>query len=110
MGIITNRTSPIDGLLDQLGLTAFFPWVIVSGKVGITKPEAGIFHLALEQSQANAQTTLYVGDNYYADVIGAQNAGLTPVLVDPEGLFPEAQCPVIDSLADLPELLREFAA
>ena len=33
--------------------------------------------------------------------IGAQRAGLKPVLLDPEGLFPEAECSVIRSLSEL---------
>ena len=45
--------------------------------------------------------TIYVGDNYFADILGAANAGLRPVLLDPDGLFPEAACPVISSLGEL---------
>ncbi len=56
--------------------------------------------LGIQPSQS-----LYVGDNYYADVVGASRAGLKPVLIDPEGLFPEADCPIICKIGDLPELL-----
>jgi FMN phosphatase YigB (HAD superfamily) len=42
-----------------------------------------------------------VGDNYWADVVGARRAGVTPVLLDPQGLFPEADCLVLDELDDL---------
>ncbi len=44
---------------------------------------------------------LYVGDNYYADVLGAQRAGIRPILVDPQGVFPDAECPVIDSVGEI---------
>lgn len=106
LGIITNRTQPIDEELRQLRLAEYFPTVVVSGLVGSMKPEAAIFHYALEQIQARPEQAVYIGDNYYADVVGARSAGLYPILVDPDQLFPEAECPVIDSIADLPDILQ----
>ena len=58
-------------------------------------------HLALERLGANAAESIYVGDNYWADVIGAQRAGVQPVLYDPHRLFPEADCPVLAQIDDL---------
>jgi FMN phosphatase YigB (HAD superfamily) len=52
--------------------------------------------MGIEPGQA-----VYVGDNYFADVIGAQRAGMRAVLIDPEGLFPEADCPVIHKISEL---------
>jgi FMN phosphatase YigB (HAD superfamily) len=49
---------------------------------------------------------MYVGDNYFADIVGSHRAGLTPVLYDPASLFPEADCAVIKSLAEIPALLK----
>jgi len=49
---------------------------------------------------------MYVGDNYFADIIGSQRAGLMPVLYDPISLFPDADCVVIKSFAEIPELLK----
>ena len=45
--------------------------------------------------------TVYVGDNYYADVVGARRAGLQPVLYDPHLIFPDADCITICSLDKL---------
>jgi len=50
---------------------------------------------------------MYVGDNYFADVVGARGAGLQPVLYDPAGIYPEANCPVIVSLDGLLELFEK---
>jgi len=57
------------------------------------------------------EQTMYVGDNYFADVIGARNAGLQPVLIDPEGVFDQhaeclGDCHVIRSMPELLGLLR----
>jgi FMN phosphatase YigB (HAD superfamily) len=103
LGLITNREN-VDhfyGLLDQLELRPFFDVTLASGEVGIHKPEPGVFCAALERAEATAAESVYVGDNYWADVVGARRAGLTPVLLDPQRLFPEADCLVLDELDDL---------
>jgi FMN phosphatase YigB (HAD superfamily) len=68
-----------------------------------------MFDIALQQLDLPAQAVVYVGDNYYADVVGARGAGLWPVLLDPDNLFPEAGCPLIPRMGDLPALLQEQA-
>ena len=105
LGIITNRQSSIADELDKLALTKFFPEVIISGEVGTQKPDPAIFHHAISKVNCAAENCVYIGDNYFADVIGARNAGIQPVLIDPDGFFPEADCPVIQKLSDLLPLL-----
>jgi putative hydrolase of the HAD superfamily len=51
---------------------------------------------------------LYVGDNYYADVLGARAAGLEPVLIDPDEIFPEADCAVIHCISEILPLLEQY--
>jgi len=46
-----------------------------------------------------------VGDNFHADVEGAHNAGLIPILIDPTGLYPEPGCTVITAVGQLPAIL-----
>jgi putative hydrolase of the HAD superfamily len=103
LGLITNRENVdrFHQLLEQMDLRTRFDLVLASGEVGVRKPDPGIFHAALEGLGATAERSLYVGDNYWADVIGAQRAGLTPVLLDPYRLFPEADCLVVEQLEEL---------
>jgi FMN phosphatase YigB (HAD superfamily) len=49
-----------------------------------------------------------VGDNYFADVVGARRAGLQPVLYDPRALYPEADCPIITSFDQLIPVLKNL--
>ncbi len=105
LGIITNRQTSISGELDKLALTKFFPHVIVSGQVGVQKPDPAIFQHAISIADCAVENCVYVGDNYFADVIGARNAGIQPILIDPDSFFPEADCPVIQKLSDLLPLL-----
>ncbi len=103
VGLITNRTNVehFYELLDQMGLRPYFDMTLASGEVGIRKPEPGVFHAALDRMDAQAEHSLYVGDNYWADVIGAQRAGVTPVLFDPHLIFPEADCLILERIEDL---------
>jgi HAD superfamily hydrolase (TIGR01662 family) len=103
LGLITNRNNVerFYELLDEMDLRSYFDVTLASGEVGVRKPEPGIFYAALDRIGARAGESLYVGDNYWADVIGAQRAGATPVLFDPHHLFPEAECLVLERIEDL---------
>ncbi|MCJ7434696.1 MAG: HAD family hydrolase [Anaerolineales bacterium] len=101
LGVVSNRDNPFTEELEKLGLNPYFDFSLAGGEVGSFKPETGIFQAALERMDAAAQETVYVGDNYFADVIGSRRAGLVPVLYDPRGLFPEAGCPTITSFDQL---------
>jgi putative hydrolase of the HAD superfamily len=107
VGLITNRENVerFHHLLDELDLWTPFDVILASGEVGISKPQPGIFLAALERTQAEAAHSAYVGDNYWADVIGAQDAGLTPILFDPHHLFPEAECVVLERVESLSDWL-----
>jgi putative hydrolase of the HAD superfamily len=103
VGLITNRENVerLAAQLDDLALRSYFDLFVVAGEVGTSKPEPGIFLAALARAGVAARQAVYVGDNYWADVIGAQRAGLQAVLLDPHHLFPEADCLVLEQIEDL---------
>lgn len=105
LAVLSNRSKPYLEQLENLGLASYFDFTLHAGEVGGWKPDAHIFQRAVERLDIQPSQSLYVGDNYYADVVGASRAGMKPVLIDPEGLFPEAECPVIRKIGDLPELI-----
>jgi len=106
VGLVSNRNNPIDELLVELGLREHLDFSLISGEVGTWKPAPAIFVHALQRSGTAPQETIYVGDNYYADVVGARRAGIHPVLLDPLRLFDEPGCPVISSLAQVIPLVE----
>jgi HAD superfamily hydrolase (TIGR01458 family) len=80
------------------------------------KPAHAFFAAALASCGADASDALMIGDDIEADVLAAQRAGITGVLVKTgkylEATHKNASAPpdhVIDSFAGLPELLRELA-
>jgi putative hydrolase of the HAD superfamily len=105
LGLVSNRTESAHEQLEALGLLPYFDFAFVAGEVNIWKPAPGIFLHALEVAGSQAEHTVYVGDNYYADVVGARSAGLTPILLDPDEVFPDADCQVIRSLGELRGIL-----
>ncbi len=64
---------------------AFMDAVVVSDEAGVEKPHAEIFHIALQALGVTADQAIYVGDNYYDDVVGAHGAGMETLLINPYG-------------------------
>ncbi len=107
LGVITNRAEPINEYMQELGIASHFDLLVTGGEVKVWKPAPGIFEAALERAQARPEQALYVGDNYYADALGASGVGIQPVLLDPDGHFPEAECPVIRNMGELLPLMQQ---
>jgi FMN phosphatase YigB (HAD superfamily) len=101
LGVISNRHEPFGEYLRELGIAGYFDLVLAAGEVNSWKPAKKIFAHALGRVNITARETVYVGDNYYADVVGARNAGMNPVLIDPEGLFDAPGCPVIRTHSEI---------
>jgi putative hydrolase of the HAD superfamily len=107
LGLITNRSQPVDAYLAETGLEDYFCLALAAGEINQWKPEPGIFQFALKHLGASPQNTVYIGDNYYADVLGARRAGIYPVLYDPQAIFLEMDCTVISQLADLRGIVHQ---
>jgi putative hydrolase of the HAD superfamily len=101
LGAVSNANGTLRRLFDRLGFTSAFDVILDSQVEGVEKPDPRIFHLALERLGEEAGAALHVGDFYHVDVVGARAAGIRPVLVDEAGLYPEADCPRVRSLAEL---------
>jgi len=108
LGLLSNRETVerFHSLLDQVDLWPYFDLILAAGEVGISKPAPGIFHAALERMGGAPEESAYVGDNYWADVVGARQAGVTPILLDPYHLFPEAGCLTLARIDELLQWLR----
>ena len=106
LAVISNRDKPFQDVLREHGIDEFFDFALAGGEVNAFKPEPEIFGHALRRVNLTAQEALYVGDNYYADVVGARRAGLRPVLYDPRGIFPEPGCETIKSFDELNTLVK----
>lgn len=106
LGLVTNGASCLQrDKLRASGLGGYFKVVVVSGDVGVAKPDASVFQRALAGSPA--QRAVMVGDSVEKDVHGALAVGLGAVWVNragrprPDGL----EVPEVRSLSELPRVL-----
>lgn len=106
LGVISNRDKPFQELLHEHGIGEFFDFCLAAGEVNTYKPEPGVFEHALRGVNISARDAVYVGDNYYADVVGARRAGIRPVLYDPLAVFPEPDCTAIKSFDELSSVIN----
>jgi HAD superfamily hydrolase (TIGR01549 family) len=92
LGLLSNcpkqYCGPRRSLLRRTGIFNLFDGIILSGEVGVSKPDKAIFEIALKElGVKNIRNTIHVGDCLLSDVQGARNAGITPVLFDPLELY-----------------------
>ena len=90
LALISNFEHPshVYVILARFGLVGLFDTIIVSGDVGVEKPDPRIFDLALGRTGLQAREVVYVGDSP-EDVEGALAAGLCPILIRRSGIGEE---------------------
>ncbi|MDR2830839.1 MAG: TIGR02253 family HAD-type hydrolase [Methanobrevibacter sp.] len=69
--------------LVRLNLHNFFDEVITSEEVGFEKPNKYIYDEALKRMDCEAESSIMIGDKLNTDCIGAINAGMSSILVNP---------------------------
>lgn len=111
MHIITNGFKEIQDIkLTKSDIKFYFNAVICSEDVGRQKPAPEVFAHALDVTGAQKNESVMIGDNYLADVIGAERFGMSAVLYDPHREHREGTHEWhIHDLAQIPELLPWIA-
>ena len=107
IAVISNADGGIERILSRCGIADCFESITDSGIVGVEKPRPEIFEAALRAMSANAAESLYVGDVYSVDYVGASNAGMPAVLLDVAGAYRDRDLPRVESLQHLEAWLRE---
>lgn len=97
--LVSNAPPGLPAMFAELGLARRLDHLVVSGLLGVEKPDPRIFLEALRVSGARADATVHVGDLPGVDVAGARSAGIRPVLVDPADLHGDLDCERAPSLA-----------
>jgi len=105
--VISNADGKIDAVLRRCGIVDCFQSITDSGNVGHEKPNPAIFETALREMKADAADSLYVGDVYSVDYMGARQAGMHAVLFDVAGAYRERGVPRVESLLHLEDWLKK---
>ncbi|HAP54784.1 MAG TPA: haloacid dehalogenase [Spirochaetaceae bacterium] len=87
VGIISNWDLSARSVLADAGLLDFINPCIISSEVGFSKPSKEIFNIALEKAGGDAAKSLYIGDNYYDDALGAASVGMDSLIINRFGKF-----------------------
>jgi 2-haloalkanoic acid dehalogenase type II len=104
IGLITNGLQrDTNAILPKVGLENFFDVVVVVDTLRKMKPDAEVFHYALEKLETAPSEAIFVGDEIETDYKGAQKCGLTVILIDRDGKVQDENVKTISSLKDLLE-------
>lgn len=80
LGCITNGVSSLQNIkLDTAGIRDMFDVVVVSGDIGIYKPDRRIFDEACKRAGVANEKALFVGDHPINDIEGALGADMQAV-------------------------------
>ena len=107
LAIVSNWGVPLDPLTERLGIAEYFDVIVAShdARVRSVKPDPHIFNYTLEAMSVSAEEVVHVGDTYEADIIGAKNARIRPILIDRDGTQTGRWHETIRNLSELPALL-----
>lgn len=102
LGVVSNWDSRLLSICEHLGITAHLDFVVASAAVGVEKPDQRIFQIALSRAGTPPDRAIHVGDDYEADVLGAQGSGIDAVHLVRDGNPPSAGI----AIRNLRELLK----
>ena len=111
LGCITNGVSSLQNIkLDTAGIRDMFDVVVVSGDIGIYKPDRRIFDAACERAGVENQKALFVGDHPINDIEGALGADMQAVRMNygdfkGKGLGNEGVAAEIEEITQLLDLI-----
>jgi putative hydrolase of the HAD superfamily len=86
--VISNSEGQLEALFARVGLDTLFTTVVDSARVGVRKPDPGIFELGLGRMGIAAARAVYAGDIPSVDVDGARAVGMGAVLIDALDHYP----------------------
>jgi len=84
IGLISNAWNDLREYIAKQGFADVFDAMIISAEVGVVKPDARIFQIALDQFQVRAKEAMFV-DDFKENIEGCEKVGMQGLLFrDPE--------------------------
>ncbi len=108
MSVISNSDGRAAQVLEEVGLLKFMDKVYDSQIVGIEKPNADIFRLALKELSLSPKDAIFIGDMFYTDMLGANRAGIPAVHLDPFGFYKNWPGVRIKNVSFIPQNLKNW--
>jgi HAD superfamily hydrolase (TIGR01509 family) len=101
LAVISNADGKIADVLAHCGIADCFETITDSGIVGKEKPHPAIFEAAVRSMRVSAAESIYVGDVYSVDYLGATSFGMQAILFDVAGAYFDRGVPRVESLEEL---------
>jgi 2-haloacid dehalogenase len=107
LALLTNGIPEVQRRrLSASGIAPYFKTIVISGEVGLAKPDPRIFALTLRRLEVPAADTLCVGDSPSSDIRGAHHAGVATCWFERgDAEYPANEPPPGYRIRDLRELL-----
>ncbi len=105
--VVSGHVDYLPIILDNLGWSELFDTVTFTQEVGVQKPDPRVFRFALDRARREAAGSLFVGDSWEADYLGASRAGMTAVWLNRTGEPAPEPCLQITTLGEVPALLAD---
>ena len=106
-GLITNGPMEMQRWkIGKFDLERHFDVIVIEGEFGHGKPHPNVFRHAMETVGSKPEQSWHIGDNLYADISGAQKAGIHAAWIhrDRLELKDDAPCTPDRVVAHLPEI------
>ena len=108
LGLITNG----DGnqqrqKLQRTGIAEYFTSVVISGDIGVAKPQREIFDRSAQELGISPRELLFIGDNPQTDVLGAIQAGWQCIWLNRTCAEQTVAAATVTELAEVPNLIAD---
>ncbi|MHC4745128.1 MAG: HAD family hydrolase [Planctomycetota bacterium] len=110
LGLMTNGAPDLQRRkLEGSGLEHFFDTVVISGEVGVGKPDTRIFQIALDRLSAEPEAAAMIGNRLDSDIAPALELGMTAIWLNrddqeaDDSIIPTAEIPDLTKLKDILE-------
>ena len=97
-------------IIKSAGIERYFDLVLVSSEVGLRKPDARIFRVALENLALQPDEVVMVGNRISADILGGNRVGMKTVLIKWNNRYRESVTCELDRPTYTIKSLRELVS
>ena len=85
LGILSNGFPKVqESKLLRLNMQSYFEYKTYSEDIGVAKPYPGIFSEAARKANSKPFETVYIGDSFENDIVGAKNFGWQAIFFNPK--------------------------
>jgi len=103
LAVISNNDGYTEEKCEEVGIRRYLDYVFDSTRLGMVKPDPGIFKHAADAMGISPSDAVHVGDMYGTDVMGALHAGADVIWFNGRGMdkFDDTDVPEVCELSEI---------